>query len=149
MELDHYKNLEIGFTGTSVDNGTKMTCDQSLCQDITLLQENSNYNLLGFDFRSSHKSRDLPFALYGQLMGESLSESMGLFGFETWGSIEYLEELEGYRVFTEVTSTSCSFYKMDLQTMGVLIENLFLKMAIDMKELILVIVLTAIHYFYP
>tara|TARA_B110000438_G_scaffold70891_1_gene71122 strand:+ start:6387 stop:8162 length:1776 start_codon:yes stop_codon:yes gene_type:complete len=105
------QNLEIGFTGTSVDNGTKMTCDQSLCQDITLLQENSNYNLLGFDFRSSHKSRDLPFALYGQLMGESLSESMGLFGFETWGSIEYLEELEGYRVFTEVTSTSCSFYK--------------------------------------
>lgn len=112
------QNLEIGFTGTSVDNGIRMICNQSLCQDLSTFQEDSNYNLLGFDFRSSHQSRELPFALYGQLMGESFRESMGLFGFETWGSIDNFKEFEGYRIFTEVTSTSCNFYKNDSSNYG-------------------------------
>ena len=85
---------------------------------INTFQEDSNYNLLGFDFRSSHQSRELPFALYGQLMGESFRESMGLFGFETWGSIDNFKEFEGYRIFTEVTSTSCNFYKNDSLNYG-------------------------------
>ena len=117
-------NLEIGLVGTSIDNGKKIICNE-LCITSSLYNEDSSYTLLGFDFRSSHQLRDLPFAIYGQIMGESLKDSMGLFGFETWGSIEDFKNLEGYRIFTELASTTCAFYTNNSLNNGCAYQNPF------------------------
>jgi hypothetical protein len=72
--------------------------------------QKSGYQLAGIDFRSSHKFRNFPIAAYGQLIGEEISDYMGLFGLETWGSVNESGWLESYRVFIESSSTHCQFF---------------------------------------
>jgi len=84
----------------------------------------SGYNLSGFDFRSSHNIKNFPFALYGQIVGEGISDNhLGLFGLETWGPINGFNQLESYRVFLEAASTSCEFYKNNDSKYGCAYHN--------------------------
>jgi|GEM_PF-108554 len=107
-------NLEIGFSKTSLFCGENRPCGFSGFSDMLLDKTDSGYNLSGFDFRSSHHIKNFPFVLYGQIIGEGISDNhLGLFGLETWGPINDFDQLESYRVFLEAASTSCEFYKND------------------------------------
>ena len=107
-------NLEIGFSKTSLFCGENRPCGFSSFSDMLLDKTDSGYNLSGFDFRSSHHIKNFPFVLYGQIIGEGISDNhLGLFGLETWGPINDFDQLESYRVFLEAASTSCEFYKND------------------------------------
>jgi len=107
-------NLEIGFSKTSLFCGENRPCDFSSFSDMLLDKTDSGYNLSGFDFRSSHHIKNFPFVLYGQIIGEGISDNhLGLFGLETWGPINDFDQLESYRVFLEAASTSCEFYNND------------------------------------
>ncbi len=107
-------NLEIGFSKTSLFCGENRPCGFSSFSDMLLDKTDSGYNLSGFDFRSSHHIKNFPFALYGQIIGEGISDNhLGLFGLETWGPINDFDQLESYRVFLEAASTSCEFYNND------------------------------------
>ena len=107
-------NLEIGFSKTSLFCGENRPCGFSSFSDMLLDKTDSGYNLSGFDFRSSHHIKNFPFVLYGQIIGEGISDNhLGLFGLETWGPINDLDRLESYRVFLEAASTSCEFYNND------------------------------------
>jgi len=107
-------NLEIGFSKTSLFCGENRPCGFSSFSDMLLNKTDSGYNLSGFDFRSSHHIKNFPFVLYGQIIGEGISDNhLGLFGLETWGPINDFDQLESYRVFLEAASTSCEFYKND------------------------------------
>ena len=107
-------NLEIGFSKTSLFCGENRPCGFSSFSDMLLDKTDSGYNLSGFDFRSSHHIKNFPFALYGQIIGEGISDNhLGLFGLETWGPINDFGQLESYRVFLEAASTSCEFYNND------------------------------------
>ena len=107
-------NLEIGFSKTSLFCGENRPCGFSSFSDMLLDKTDSGYNLSGFDFRSSHHIKNFPFALYGQIIGEGISDNhLGLFGLETWGPINNFDQLESYRVFLEAASTSCEFYNND------------------------------------
>ena len=104
-------NLEIGFSKTSLFCGENRPCGFSSFNDMLLDKTDSGYNLSGFDFRSSHHIKNFPFVLYGQIIGEGISDNhLGLFGLETWGPINDFNQLESYRVFLETASTSCEFY---------------------------------------
>ena len=107
-------NLEIGFSKTSLFCGKNRPCGFSSFSDMLLDKTDSGYNLSGFDFRSSHHIKNFPFVLYGQIIGEGISDNhLGLFGLETWGPINDFDQLESYRVFLEAASTSCEFYNND------------------------------------
>ena len=107
-------NLEIGFSKTSLFCGENRSCGFSSFSDMLLDKTDSGYNLSGFDFRSSHHIKNFPFVLYGQIIGEGISDNhLGLFGLETWGPINDFDQLESYRVFLEAASTSCEFYNND------------------------------------
>ena len=107
-------NLEIGFSKTSLFCGENRPCGFSGFSDMLLDKTDSGYNLSGFDFRSSHHIKNFPFVLYGQIIGEGISDNhLGLFGLETWGPINDFDQLESYRVFLEAASTSCEFYNND------------------------------------
>ena len=107
-------NLEIGFSKTSLFCGKNRPCGFSSFSDMLLDKTDSGYNLSGFDFRSSHHIKNFPFVLYGQIIGEGISDNhLGLFGLETWGPINDFGQLESYRVFLEAASTSCEFYNND------------------------------------
>ena len=107
-------NLEIGFSKTSLFCGENRPCGFSSFSDMLLDKTDSGYNLSGFDFRSSHHIKNFPFVLYGQIIGEGISDNhLGLFGLETWGPINDFGQLESYRVFLEAASTSCEFYNND------------------------------------
>ena len=112
-------NLEIGFSKTSLFCGENRPCGFSSFSDMLLDKTDSGYNLSGFDFRSSHHIKNFPFALYGQIIGEGISDNhLGLFGLETWGPIYDFGQLESYRVFLEAASTSCEFYNNDASKYG-------------------------------
>ena len=112
-------NLEIGFSKTSLFCGENRPCGFSSFSDMLLDKTDSGYNLSGFDFRSSHHIKNFPFVLYGQIIGEGISDNhLGLFGLETWGPINDLDRLESYRVFLEAASTSCEFYNNDASKYG-------------------------------
>ena len=107
-------NLEIGFSKTSLFCGENRPCGFSGFSNMLLDKTDSGYNLSGFDFRSSHHIKNFPFVLYGQIIGEGISDNhLGLFGLETWGPINDFDQLESYRVFLEAASTSCEFYNND------------------------------------
>ena len=115
------RNLELGLSTSALFCGENRSCGLSglgktlLDRDITIdgadpSVQKSGYQLAGIDFRSSHKFRDFPIAAYGQLIGEEISDYMGLFGLETWGSVNESGWLESYRVFIESSSTHCQFF---------------------------------------
>jgi len=117
-------NLEIGFSKTSLFCGKDRPCGISSFSDMLLDKTDSGYNLAGFDFRSSHRIKNFPFALYGQIISEGISENhLGLFGFESWGQINDFNQLESYRVFLETASTSCEFYNKDDSKYGCAYNN--------------------------
>jgi len=111
-------NLEYGFSKTSLFCGENRSCGLSGFTDMLLDKTDSGYNLAGFDFRSSHHIKSIPFALYGQVLNHSFKNALGLFGLETWGPISDFRELESYRIFLEATSTSCVYYKNDSSNYG-------------------------------
>ena len=115
--------LELGLSRTSVFCGDTQSCGFSGFTDMLLDKDDSGYNALSLDFRSSHVINQLPIAYYGQIMGKSLKESMGLFGFETWDLIDSFGGLESYRIFMEASSTSCQFYKNDTTNFGCAYRN--------------------------
>ena len=65
------------------------------------------YDLNTIDYRVSGNFLDIPYATYGQISGSSFSNSVGLFGLESWGSLEDSNKFESFRVFTELSSTTC------------------------------------------
>ena len=112
-------NLEIGFSKTSLFCGENRPCGFSSFSDMLLDKTDSGYNLSGFDFRSSHHIKNFPFVLYGQIIGEEISDNhLGLFGLETWGPIYDFGQLESYRIFLEAASTSCEFYNNNASKYG-------------------------------
>ena len=112
-------NFEYGFSRTSLFCGENRPCGFSNFSDMLLDKTNSGYNLSGFDFRSSHNIKNFPFAFYGQIIGEGISDNhLGLFGLETWGPINDFNQLESYRVFLEAASTSCEYYNNDNSKYG-------------------------------
>jgi len=116
-------NLELGLSRTSIFCGETQSCGFSGFTDMLLDKDNSGYNSVSFDFRSSHVINETPLAFYGQVMGEPFKDSMGLFGFETWGLIDSFAGLESYRVFIEASSTSCEFYKSNSSKYGCAYRN--------------------------
>ena len=131
-------NLEIGLSRSALFCGkdrpcgvsgfSKMFFDLGISSDNNSSSEqNSGYQLAGFDFRSSHQVQGIPFAVYGQIIGQGINEdlldstrpfALGLFGLETWGPIKDYSLLESYRVFLEATSTSCEFYNLNDSKFG-------------------------------
>ena len=117
-------NLELGFSKTSLFCGKNRSCGFSGFSDMLMDKSDSGYNLAGFDFRSSHNIKSIPFALYGQIVGEGIGDNhLGLFGLETWGPINDFGELQGYRFFLEAASTNCEFYKNDDSKYGCAYNN--------------------------
>ena len=116
-------SLELGFSRTSLFCGENRSCGFSTFTDMLIDKNDAGYNTIGFDFRSSHKINDIPFAVYGQLMGEPFNDAMGLFGMETWGLVDSSQQLESYRFFVEASSTSCQFYKNNSEKYGCAYRN--------------------------
>ena len=116
-------SLELGLSRTSLFCGENLSCGFSTFTDMLIDKNDDGYNAVGIDFRSSHKINDIPFAVYGQLMGEPFNNTMGLFGIETWGLINSSQQLESYRFFIEASSTSCQFYKNDSEKYGCAYRN--------------------------
>ena len=99
-------NLEIGFSKSAIicDKGTG--CGFSKIID-GVIGSDDVYDLNTIDYRVSGSFFDIPFATYGQISGSSFSKSVGLFGLESWGSLEDSNKFESFRVFTELSSTTC------------------------------------------
>ena len=116
-------SLELGLSRTSLFCGENLSCGFSTFTDMLIDKNDDGYNAVGIDFRSSHKMKNIPFAVYGQLMGEPFNNTMGLFGMETWGLINSNQQLESYRFFVEASSTSCQFYKYDSEKYGCAYRN--------------------------
>ena len=116
-------SLELGLSRTSIFCGEDLSCGFSAFTDMLIDKNDDGYNAVGIDFRSSHKMKNIPFAVYGQLMGEPFNDTMGLFGMETWGLIDSNQQLESYRFFVEASSTSCQFYKNDSEKYGCAYRN--------------------------
>ena len=116
-------SLELGLSRTSLFCGENLSCGFSTFTDMLIDKNDDGYNAVGIDFRSSHKINDIPFAVYGQLMGEPFNNTMGLFGMETWGLINSNQQLESNRFFVEASSTSCQFYKNDSEKYGCAYRN--------------------------
>ena len=116
-------SLELGLSRTSLFCGENLSCGFSTFTDMLIDKNDDGYNAVGIDFRSSHKMKNIPFAVYGQLMGEPFNNTMGLFGMETWGVINSNQQLESYRFFVEASSTSCQFYKNDSEKYGCAYRN--------------------------
>ena len=116
-------SLELGLSRTSLFCGENLSCGFSTFTDMLIDKNDDGYNAVGIDFRSSHKMKNIPFAVYGQLMGEPFNNTMGLFGMETWGLIDSNQQLESYRFFVEASSTSCQFYKNGSEKYGCAYRN--------------------------
>ena len=81
------KNLELGFSKSAVICDKDSGCGLSKIID-GLVGSNDVYDLNTFDYRVSGSAFDIPYAAYGQLSGSSLSNSVGLFGLESWRSFD-------------------------------------------------------------
>jgi len=103
-------NLEIGFSKSAVICEKGSGCGFNKIID-GLMGSDDVYDLNTFDYRVSGSMFDLPYATYGQISGSSLSDSVGLFGLESWGSIEGSQKFESYRIFTELASSTCGIFK--------------------------------------
>ena len=102
-------NLEIGFSKSAVICEKGSGCGLSKVID-GIIGSDEVYDLNTFDYRVSGSMFDLPYAAYGQISGSTLSNSVGLFGLESWGSIEESQKFESYRVFTELSSSTCGIF---------------------------------------
>jgi hypothetical protein len=112
-------DLEIGLSRSAQWCGSGRPCDggtftdlllgrDNRGNDVTLANEPGN-QLAGFDARWASPFSDLPYALYGQLIGEDEaggfpSEYLGLFGVEVWGA---REAWGSWRAHLEYADTAC------------------------------------------
>ena len=102
-------NLEIGFSKSAVICEKGSGCGLSKVID-GIIGSDEVYDLNTFDYRVSGSMFDLPYAAYGQISGSTLSNSVGLFGLESWGSIEESQKFESYRIFSELSSSTCGIF---------------------------------------
>ena len=102
-------NLEIGFSKSALICEKGSGCGLSKVID-GIIGSDEVYDLNTFDYRVSGSMFELPYAAYGQISGSTLSNSVGLFGLESWGSIEESQKFESFRVFTELSSSTCGIF---------------------------------------
>ena len=102
-------NLEIGFSKSALICEKGSGCGLSKVID-GIIGSDEVYDLNTFDYRVSGSMFELPYAVYGQISGSTLSNSVGLFGLESWGSIEESQKFESFRVFTELSSSTCGIF---------------------------------------
>ena len=102
-------NLEIGFSKSALVCEKGSGCGLSKVID-GIIGSDEVYDLNTFDYRVSGSMFELPYAVYGQISGSTLSNSVGLFGLESWGSIEESQKFESFRVFTELSSSTCGIF---------------------------------------
>jgi hypothetical protein len=110
-------NLEIGVSRSALWCGDGQSCDLDSFADVLFRGDDgfggdSNPDQLGgFDVRWSSSLFEVPFALYGQMIGEDESsfwptQWLGQFGAETWGNWDGLGR---YRFYFEWADTECNF----------------------------------------
>jgi hypothetical protein len=113
--------LEFGLTRTAQFCGGSRECDLDTVVDLVLGRDNQVENgaatddqpgnqMAGYDFRMRSPWRKLPFAVYGQFVGEDEagglpSKFLGLYGMEGWWSTS----MGGVRAHLEVAETTCNF----------------------------------------
>jgi capsule assembly protein Wzi len=112
-----WKHLEIGLSRTALLCGEGRPCDLGTFWDMFTGNDNDQDpsqqpgdQLAGYDLRFSSPWRRVPFALYGQMIGEDEagalpSKFLGLFGIEHWGTVGS----GSYRVHFEYSDTACDF----------------------------------------
>lgn len=117
-------SLEIGLSRSAQWCGEDRPCDLETFVNLLLGKDNTGGDgidgsnepgnqLAGIDVRWSSRMFDVPFALYGQLIGEDEaggfpSRNIGQFGVESSGM---LGDRWSYRWFAEFAGTSCQFYE--------------------------------------
>jgi hypothetical protein len=114
------KSLEIGLLRTAQWCGAGRACDADAF--LKVLTGSSNLDqgvavdvanqLAGFDARWLSPLGSLPYAVYGQFIGEDEaggfpSQYMGQFGLEFWGTSEYFSA--DWHAYLEYSDTSCRF----------------------------------------
>lgn len=115
-----FNSVELGFSRTAQFCGKQLTCDidsffnmlagnDNLGHDARPESEPGN-QMAGFDIRWASPVGDLPYAVYGQMIGEDESgylpaKYLAQFGFEVWHSTA-----EGglLQLFAEYADTTCS-----------------------------------------
>lgn len=119
------QNLEIGLSRTALWAGEDEPNDLDTFGNVlvgktnTGEQDTSADQMAGYDFRwQSPLVGDLPYALYGQLIGEDEaggfpSKHIGQLGIETFGSMPLGSG--SYRLYLEASDTRAIFYKDDPQ----------------------------------
>jgi len=112
-----WRHVEIGLSRTALICGKGRPCSLGTFWDMFIgndndqdLPEQPGDQLAGYDLRFSSPWRRVPFALYGQMIGEDEagalpSKFLGLFGVEQWGSVG----AGSYRVHVEYADTTCEF----------------------------------------
>jgi hypothetical protein len=112
------RGLEVGWSGLGLWCGTGQDCGADEVFDlITGGGDSQEYDrIYGYDLRWAGRAFDVPFAVYGHLVGEDFGDGptrlfvpnklMGQFGLETWGD---WDGIGSYRVFLEWADTECDF----------------------------------------
>ena len=121
------EGLEIGFSRTAQWGGDGRPQDLKSLVDLALGDDNvgatdpgadePGNQLGGVDFRWRSPLGELPYAIYGQVIGEDEagglpSRSFGMAGVETWGRLESLEA--NVRLRLEAADTAVEFYQDDV-----------------------------------
>ncbi|MFQ5668809.1 MAG: capsule assembly Wzi family protein, partial [Candidatus Binatia bacterium] len=114
------RGLELGLSRSAQWCGEGRPCDLSTFRKLLFGNDNRGVNLsraqepgnqlAGYDFRWASPLIDLPFAVYGQTIGEDEagglpSKFLGQFGVETWGGWKGTS----YRIHLEYSDTACGF----------------------------------------
>ena len=115
-----FQPLEIGLLRTAQWCGSGRDCDLDAFGKVLIGDSNLDAGgntdvanqLAGFDARWSSPFGDLPFALYGQLIGEDEaggfpSRYLGQFGVEVWGHLS--GRGANWRAYAEFADTTCQF----------------------------------------
>ena len=117
------QSLEIGLLRTAQWCGSGRNCDldaflKVLAGDTNIDEGETGSSeanqLAGYDARWLSPIGDLPYAIYGQLIGEDEaggfpSRYMGMGGIEFWGRSDALKS--DWHAYVEVSDTTCQFYE--------------------------------------
>ncbi|MGH8497164.1 MAG: capsule assembly Wzi family protein [Gammaproteobacteria bacterium] len=113
------RDLEIALSRSAQWCGAGRPCNAGTFTDLLLGRDNRGNDvtfenepgnqLAGLDLRWASPFSELPYAIYGQLIGEDEaggfpSEFLGLYGLEAWGSSQ---RWGSYRVHLEFADTAC------------------------------------------
>jgi hypothetical protein len=115
-----FKGLDIGFSRTAQFCGRQLECNLDVFGNLLAGNDNVGIDatpenepgnqMAGFDMRWNSPLGNLPYALYGQYIGEDESsylpaKYLGQLGFEMWRPLGSGALLQGY---FEYTNTTCS-----------------------------------------